>query len=154
MVPKRRNNPRRSSTGSLADSLGILHDKRRISFGDSSSTSSIQALTGPRLNIAKSHNFNFNYSMYNKDSNALNLDKLDEKDLNTMIRQMKLFRLQLQVKITRNKITEEHDILHAWQVVYDAEEEAFNLKAKCTVAYEMINIHERLEKMVFTLFNF
>lgn len=80
-------------------------------------------------------------SLYSKDG-------AKERDLRTIMNQAALFRLQLNRKLNEDRSTEEHLLLVAWQLVFDAEEEAFGLRSKERIAMEINRIHAQLVDMV------
>jgi hypothetical protein len=75
-------------------------------------------------------------------------DESKEKDLRTIMNQLTLFRFLLDKKLSEDRSTEEKLLLIAWQLVYDAEEEAFGLKSKERIALEINKIHGQLIDMV------
>ncbi len=105
-----------------------------------SSARELKALVGPYSFLLKE--LKKERSIYTKDEDAR------DRDMRTIMNQLALFRYQLGKKLAEDRSHEEKLLLEAWQLVYDAEEEAFGLKSKERIALEINKIHGQLIDMV------
>lgn len=83
-----------------------------------------------------------------REKNMFVKDDTKERDLKTLMNQLQLFKLQLKKKLESDRVQEEKLLLQSWQLVYDAEEEAFGLRSKEKIALEINKIHAQLVDMV------
>jgi hypothetical protein len=79
---------------------------------------------------------------------ALDSEQLSDADLKSVGKQMQLLRLLLQSKSAADAECEEADILHAWQVVHSAEEQARLLAAQDSSSEEITRVHQQILDMV------
>ena len=70
------------------------------------------------------------------------------KEYQTLLYQLILFRKQMVAKIEDNRSVQESDLLKSWRLVYDAEEKEYNLQLNQRMAADVLQIHQKLLKMV------
>jgi hypothetical protein len=87
------------------------------------------------------------YNMMVSDQ-VLEVEKLTENDLKTIGKQLLLLKLLLESKMTTDREKEEADLLHAWQTVHDAEEQARALAGQDIHAEETTRVHGIIIEMV------
>lgn len=102
--------------------------------------SALKALVGPYSFLLKE--LRKERGLYSRD------EDVRDRDLRTVLNQVTLFRHLLTKKLGEDRSHEERLLLLAWQLVYDAEEEAFGLKSKERIATEINKIHAQLIDMV------
>lgn len=78
----------------------------------------------------------------------LDVAKLAENDLKTIGKQLLLLKLLLESKMASDAEQEEQDLLHAWQTVRDAEEQARTLAGEDLSAEEVTRVHQHVSEMV------
>jgi hypothetical protein len=87
------------------------------------------------------------YNMMVSDQ-VLDVEKLTENDLKTIGKQLLLLKLLLESKMATDREKEEADLLHAWQTVHDAEEQARALAGQDIHAEETTRVHDIIIEMV------
>jgi hypothetical protein len=87
------------------------------------------------------------YNMMVSDQ-VLDVEKLTENDLKTIGKQLLLLKLLLESKMATDREKEETDLLHAWQTVHDAEEQARALAGQDIHSEETTRVHEIIVEMV------
>lgn len=69
-------------------------------------------------------------------------------DLLTILKQIKLFHLQLKRKIISDTFAEERDLLAAWQLTFAAEGEVDTIRTKAAMINTIVSIHNQILEAV------